>query len=70
MRASIAKTQTTKPYVGIANTLPDSLIPRRLISASTATSPRDRLTAWGASEGTAETMLATPAATDTATVRT
>ena len=68
--ASIAKTHATKPYVGIANTLPDSLMPRRFISASTATRPSDRLTAYGARDGTAETMLATPAATDTATVRT
>ena len=54
----------------MAKNLPDSLAPRRFINANNATSPMDRITTWGASDGTAETMFATPAATDTATVST
>lgn len=56
--------------MGIAKNLPDSFVPRRFINAKNATSPTDRITTWGARDGTAETMLATPAATDTATVST
>ena len=55
---------------GSRRRVPDSLTPRRFISASTAPAPGDSATACGASDGTAETMLATPAATDTATVST
>ena len=68
--ASITNTQTTKPYVGTANARPDSLTPRRLTSASTPTKPSERATAWGASDGTALVIAATPATTDTATVST
>ncbi len=58
------------PYVGIANTVPDSLTPRRFTNVRTAIIPTDTPTACGASSGTAETMFATPAATETATVST
>ena len=54
----------------MAKTLPDSFTPRRFITASNPTNPTDSPTACGPSDGTAETMLATPAATDTATVST
>jgi hypothetical protein len=56
--------------VGIAKNLPDSFSPRRFIIASNETSPTARITTCGARDGTAETMFATPAATDTATVST
>jgi hypothetical protein len=61
---------TTKPYVGIANTVPDSRTPRRFTSASSAVSPIEMPTACGVSTGNADTMFATPATTDTATVST
>jgi hypothetical protein len=67
---SITNTQATKPYVGTAKTVPDSLTPRRFISATRTTNPSANPTVCGASCGTADTMFATPAATDTATVST
>src|SRR5690348_12127329 len=66
----IAKTTATKPYVGIANTVPDSLTPRKFITASSATKPSDMATAAGRSIRNAEVIASTPAATDTATVST
>jgi hypothetical protein len=69
-RPIIANTDTTKPYVGIANAVPDSFTPRRFARVSIVTMPRDSPTACGASTGNADTMFATPAATDTATVST
>ena len=50
--------------------VPDSRVPRRFMIASSATSDTDSATACGARAGTAETMFATPAATETATVST
>src|SRR5262249_28533914 len=67
---SIAKTIAMNPYVGIANTVPDSLTPRRFMRPRTATRPMHIGTAYGPRDGNAETMFATPAATDTATVST
>ena len=67
---SIANTMAMNPYVGIANTVPDSLTPRRFTMPSTATMPMHSGTAYGPSTGNADTMFATPAATETATVNT
>ena len=58
------------PYVGNAKTVPDSLTPRRFIRASTATNASEMATACGRSTRNAEVIASTPAATDTATVRT
>src|SRR5215213_4933460 len=65
--AIITNMQAMKPYVGTAKYVPDSLTPRRFISARTATNPPEISTAWGPRVGNAETMLDTPAATETAT---
>jgi hypothetical protein len=67
---TMTKTLATNPYVGIANARPDSLTPRRFMTAITTMSPSEIPTACGPSLGNAETMLATPAATETATVMT
>ena len=66
----MTNTTTMNPYVGTANTIPDSRTPRRFMTASSATKPTAIGTACGARPGNADTMLATPAATDTATVST
>jgi hypothetical protein len=66
----MVRTHSTKPYVGIANTVPDSLVPRRFIRARPTTRATAIVTACGARLGTAETMFETPAATETATVST
>ena len=49
---------------------PDSLTPRMLASAMPATKTTPSTTLWFWTEGSADVMAATPAATDTATVRT
>lgn len=67
---SMANTVAMKPYVGRAKTVPDSLIPRRFITVRIATAPSETCTACGESAGNADTTLATPAATETATVST
>jgi hypothetical protein len=56
--------------VGIAKALLDSRTPRRLTAASRTTKKIASSTRTGASSGTAEMMLSTPEATDTATVMT
>lgn len=45
-------------------------IPRRLIAVTSASTPRHSQTVYGSSSGNAEVSAATPAATDTATLRT
>ena len=65
---TMRNTLATKPYVGMAKARPDSRTPRRFITAMPAIATIETPTACGASAGTAETMLATPAATETATV--
>ena len=57
-------------YVGMANAVPDSRRPRRLSAVSTATAASAMPTLCSATNGTTEPRLATPAVTDTATVRT
>jgi hypothetical protein len=59
-----------KPYVGNANIRPDSRTPRRLPSVSTAMQSNESSTLCDASVGAAELSAKTPAATETATVRT
>ena len=63
-------TPRTKPYVGTANALPDSLTPRRFIAVRKPTNSRASSTRWSASPWKAEMMLSTPAETETATVST
>src|SRR3954451_7192125 len=63
-------TATTKAYVGTANARPDSFTPRRLTTVRRAIAASESATAWSASAGTALVTAATPATTDTATVRT
>jgi hypothetical protein len=65
-----ANIATTKAYVGSAKSNPASRTPRRLATVSSAMNPSERLTACPSSDGTAETSARTPAATETATVRT
>ncbi len=55
--------------MGIANAVPDSRTPRRLITAMTATTSTAMSVTRASSTGKAEARLATPAETDTATVR-
>jgi hypothetical protein len=55
-------------YVGTANARPDSFTPRRFIAISTATKKMLMPTRYALNWGTAEMMLSTPAATETATV--
>ena len=59
-----------KPYVGNANSSPDSRTPRRFPSVSTKMQARDRATSCETSDGNAEVIAKTPAATETATVST
>jgi hypothetical protein len=54
----------------MANAVPDSLTPRRFTRVSRTTKPTDSGTACELSEGTADVIAATPATTETATVRT
>ena len=60
----------TNRYVGAANSLPDSRMPRRFAMATMATAATHRMTRYRNSHGTAEVTAAIPAATLTATVRT
>ena len=60
----------TKPYVGMANAVPDSRSPRRFIAVSSTTAVTATSTLWVATNGTTEPRLATPEETDTATVST
>ncbi len=59
-----------KPYVGNANNSPDSRTPRRFPSVSTKMQASDRATSCETSDGNAEVIAKTPAATETATVST
>ena len=54
----------------MANAVPDSRRPRRLIAVSTTTAATAMPTLWVATNGTTEPRLATPAETETATVST
>jgi hypothetical protein len=63
-------TPTTNAYVGMAKTVPDSRMPRRFISVSSATMPSAAATLFSAIHGIAEPMFSTPDDTDTATVST
>ncbi len=54
----------------MAKARPDSLTPRRFTDVRSSTKPSDSATACGASAGAALVIAATPATTETATVRT
>lgn len=59
-----------KKYVGTANIRPDSRTPRRFPHAMNQMQSTDSHTRYGYRLPAAEVMAATPAATETATVRT
>ena len=65
---SISATLPMKRYVGTANALLASRTPRRLTAARITMNPTAITTRYGARNGSAEMMLSTPAATETATV--
>ena len=65
---TMISTPSMNRCVGAANNRPDSRTPRRFIAVSRATKPSAIRTRWSASAGSAEMMLSTPEATDTATV--
>ena len=56
-------------YVGAAKTAPAARAPRRLATTNSATMARPIGTAAALREGSTDVAAATPAATDTATVR-
>jgi hypothetical protein len=66
--AIITMTPAMNRYVGTAKVRPDSRTPRRFIAISTTMNSRLIPTRCAFSPGTAEMMLSTPAATNTATV--
>ena len=68
--ATSAYMATTKAYVGSAKAMPDSRTPRRLTTVSRTMKASESPTSWGSSDGAAEMSASTPAATETATVRT
>ena len=57
-------------YTGTANADPDSFIPRRFNPEISTMIPTENHTGCSPTTGIADPMLATPAAVDTATVRT
>src|ERR1700742_1217375 len=66
-QTTMPNTPTMKPYVGIANAAPDSLMPRRLATVSSAITARQNSGVWAPMNGIAEPMLAMPEDVDTAT---
>ena len=68
--ASIRNIPTMKAYVGMANAVPDSRMPRRLIAVSKTMAVTAKITLCWAMNGTAEPMLDIAEAIDTATVST
>jgi hypothetical protein len=69
-QAIMAKTPTTKTYVGIAKSFPDSLTPRRFISVSSTMTAIAQGTLFSTTKGIAEPRFSMPEEIDTATVRT
>ena len=67
--ASIAYMTARKAYVGNANISPDSRTPRRFPRVRTRMQPSESSTRCEPSEGAADVIAKTPAATETATVR-
>lgn len=57
-------------HTGIANADPDARIPRRCNPEISTMTPRENHTGCSPTNGIADPILATPAAVDTATVRT
>lgn len=64
------KTPATKTYVGIANSEPDSLTPRRFISVSSTITATAQSTLCSTTKGIAEPRFSMPEEMETATVRT
>ncbi len=60
----------TKPYVGTANSIPDSRTPRRFAMAISAMNPTAIQTRWPTTSGTADVIAMVPAVTLTAAVTT
>ena len=57
-------------YVGTANAVPDSFVPRRFSAMSSRTRTDAASASWPTSHGMAEVAFCTPEEIDTATVRT
>ena len=68
--AIMAYMATTKAYVGRAKRMPDSRTPRRFATVRRTMKAIERPTLCDSSDGTADVRASTPAATETATVRT
>jgi hypothetical protein len=64
----IVTIETTNPYVGIANSTPDSRAPRRFMTVTNHTKKMDRMTRWSFASGNAEPIANTPATIETMTV--
>ena len=64
------KIDATKAYVGSAKRIPASLTPRRFAIAISTTHARDSVSSCPRSDDAADVSASTPAATETATVRT
>jgi hypothetical protein len=64
----IVRTETTNPYVGIANNVPDSRAPRRFASVTNHTNMIESATRWSLAHANADPIANTPATTDTTTV--
>jgi hypothetical protein len=58
----------TNPYVGIANSVPDSRAPRRFAKVTSATKKIDNATRCSFAHANAEPIANTPATTETTTV--
>jgi len=64
----VARIAATNPYVGIANSVPDSREPRRFAIVTSQTNPIDRSTLWSLATGNADPIAKTPATIETTTV--
>ncbi len=66
--AIVARIAATNPYVGIANSVPDSREPRRLAIVTSQTNPIESSTLWSLATGNADPIAKTPATIETTTV--
>src|SRR5262245_59791583 len=66
--ATSTKIETTNPYVGIANSVPDSRAPRRFANVTSITNRTDSNTLFWFAHANAEPIAKTPATTETTTV--
>ncbi len=65
-----SRIDTTNPYVGSAKSTPASFTPRRLANVISTTQESESASSWPRRLETADVSASTPAATETATVRT